>query len=668
MKAYNDEVQITAEEEASWLADLPLGKVKSEEEEIADLLADLNSIGNAPEDSDPHVTVAGPTGPTGPNAGESEMISIELTAEVEDAEMSGVSETGTAAVPVALPVKSDAMSAPVGFAFFDTGTYETPADDNVAPVFICTPLRVDAVFSDQHGKGWGKLVQVQARDGRWHEIPVLNADLQGRPTDVIATLVDHGLELAGDKKSKDRLISLLKAWRPELVLQSVNCSGWVGEGYKSFVLGKTIIGDPGALPLIADSSIGNGLVTCGSLESWKQDVGTKCSGNALMLLAVSLAFSSPLLSPLGMAGGGLHFRGASSSGKTTLLNLAASVWGSHRLVTQWRATSNGLEAIAAARNDMLLPVDEIAEISGRDLHGAIYMLANGTGKARMTKSVALAEQTRWRLALISSGEISVEQKLKEDRLDSMAGHEVRLIDIEADSRTYGAFDALNGAASAADFAGSLQQAMRASHGTVGHEFVRQLIASDIMNTRKAFEANVRHHADEWLSKLPSASDGQTSRVARRLATIGLSGEHATSFGLTGWTANDALNAAREAFLDWYDRRYGGKHEAAANYVKDLKEFLAANENALVKIGSTTGSGDPIGWCDPTRVYLSSTTWEKIFKGQDGSPAAKALMEMHMLQPGDGARWMRKAPRWIPGRPRVYTINIEALDAYQEEVA
>jgi len=137
-----------------------------------------------------------------------------------------------------------------------------------------------------------------------------------------------------------------------------------------------------------------------------------------MILAASLAFSGPLLAPLGQLGGGLHFRGASSSGKTTLLNLAASVWGDRQLITQWRATTNGLEAIAATLNDMLLPLDEIAEILPRELHQAIYMLANGTGKARMTKEVVLADQARWRLALISSGEISVDEKLKEAGLDA----------------------------------------------------------------------------------------------------------------------------------------------------------------------------------------------------------------------------------------------------------
>lgn len=238
-----------------------------------------------------------------------------------------------------------------------------------------------------------------------------------RSTDVVATMVDHGLELAAGKHTKERLLNLLRAWKPDQRLRTVNRMGWVEDSHKAFVAGSTLIGTDDVLPLAPQTGIGAGIVSAGSVNDWKQNVGAKCRGNPLMILAVSLAFSGPLLAPLGLTGGGLHFRGASSSGKTTLLNLAASVWGDRRLITQWRATSNGLEAMAASLNYMLLPLDEIADINARDLHGAIYMLANGVGKARMTKDVTLSDQARWRLALISSGEVSVEEKLKEAKLD-----------------------------------------------------------------------------------------------------------------------------------------------------------------------------------------------------------------------------------------------------------
>lgn len=556
---------------------------------------------------------------------------------------------------------------PDGYAVFQDGVYELPTDENADPVFICTPLRVDAIFSNDQGRGWGRLISVKSTNDQWHDIPITNADLQLRPGEVLGTLVDHGLEMAADKKTRDRLLTLLKTWKPDQHLQTVKRMGWIDDQFGSFVLGGDLVGRADVLPLAPTTGIAIGLASSGHLDDWKAHVGEKCRDNPLMVLAVSLAFSGPLLSPLGLSGGGLHFRGASSSGKTTLLHLAASVWGGRQLITQWRATSNGLEAIAATMNDMLLPLDEIAEISASNLHEAIYMLANGTGKARMTKDVALADQARWRLALISSGEISVEEKLKEARLKTMAGHEVRLIDIEADSRLYGAFDALHGAASASAFAESMQQAARVQHGAVGRAFVQMLIDHGEISESASLDGQISVLVSNWLAKLPSAPDGQISRVAKRFALIGVAGNIATTFGLTGWGDQEALAAAEQAFLDWYDRRYSAKRDALDCCVKSLQKFLTVSLSALPEIGKQHVVGaKSFGWRDASRVYLPSDTWAILFPASEGARAAKALLDMQMLVPGEDGRYMRKAPRTIPGRPRLYTLNTERVQTYRSE--
>lgn len=121
----------------------------------------------------------------------------------------------TSSVNVATPVApvttvAPASSIPDGYASFADGIYEMPADEMAEPVFICSPLRVDALFADQNGRGCGRLVSVRSIRGEWLEIPVSSADLQRNPANVIATLVDHGLELDSDKKSRDRLLKLLK--------------------------------------------------------------------------------------------------------------------------------------------------------------------------------------------------------------------------------------------------------------------------------------------------------------------------------------------------------------------------------------------------------------------------------------------------------------------------
>ena len=82
-------------------------------------------------------------------------------------------------------------------------------------------------------------------------------------------------------------------------------------------------------------------------------------GNSRLVLAVSCAFAALLLHPAGAESGGLHFVGESSTGKTTALKVAASVFGAPDYLQRWRATTNGIESLAALRSDTLLVLDEL---------------------------------------------------------------------------------------------------------------------------------------------------------------------------------------------------------------------------------------------------------------------------------------------------------------------
>lgn len=240
-----------------------------------------------------------------------------------------------------------------------------------------------------------------------------------------------------------------------------------------------------------------------------------------------------------------------------------------------------------------------------------------------------------------------------------------MIDIEADSRAYGVFDDLHGAVSGASFAEAIQQVVCVHHGAVGIEFVKALIANETVAKANALEKLVRGRADSWLAKLPSAPDGPISRVAKRFAVIGTAGAIATKFGLTGWGHGEAENVAEQAFNDWYDRRYGAKREAVESFVKPLQDFFTANLNGLPDLKTPLAKGeDPEGWRDATHAYLPTITWSKLFPGASSTFAAKALLDMQMLMPGEEGRNTRKAPRAIPGRPRLYTLNTERVMAFK----
>ena len=111
-------------------------------------------------------------------------------------------------------------------------------------------------------------------------------------------------------------------------------------------------------------------------EVTPEEIAAKCVGNSRLVLAVSAAFAAPLLPLVNAESGGLHLVGTSSIGKTTTLLVAASVMSNERYIQQWRATSNGLESVAANYNHALLPLDEIAQADPKDIGEAVYLLSN----------------------------------------------------------------------------------------------------------------------------------------------------------------------------------------------------------------------------------------------------------------------------------------------------
>jgi putative DNA primase/helicase len=172
-------------------------------------------------------------------------------------------------------------------------------------------------------------------------------------------------------------------------------TGWHEIGERSVFLlpGETISSRAGE-PVILDDVATGAYGARGTIEEWRDGVAKLASRHVLPALAISAALAGPLLHLAGIECGGVHFFGPSSIGKTTLLQLAASVWGrggAPGYVRTWRATANGLEGAAAGATDTVLILDELGQVDVRELATALYSLANGTGKARAHRDGALRE-------------------------------------------------------------------------------------------------------------------------------------------------------------------------------------------------------------------------------------------------------------------------------------
>ena len=218
-------------------------------------------------------------------------------------------------------------------------------------------------------------------------------------------LARMGLSIAPGKAQRYLLASFVQVWPVESRARCVERLGWHGSVY---VTPAESIGQDDQIVVFQNAhAIDPAFSTSGTLDTWRDTVAGLSAGNSRLVFALSVAFAGPLADVAGEDSGGFHLRGSSSSGKTTALTLAASVWGNPSAYPRlWRATANDLEGLAALHNDGLLILDELSQIDPKEAGEAAYLLANGQGKARASRTGAARQAARWRLLFLSAGEDS----------------------------------------------------------------------------------------------------------------------------------------------------------------------------------------------------------------------------------------------------------------------
>lgn len=427
--------------------------------------------------------------------------------------------------------------------------HEIDDEGNAKDTYIADPVHATAMTEDERGNNHGLLLRFPNARAEWREWAMPMRLLSGSGEELRGELLDQGFRF--HRKRKEDLMGWLMSQRPRERLVAATRTGWHGD---AFVLPHQTLGDQ-SVRFQSETVIHDDYASAGSLAEWQRRVAEPCRGNPVLMLAVSLAFTGPLLwtAKQDHAGGaGLHLMGDSSQGKTTALAAAASVWGGPGYVRTWRATANGLEATAAALNDTALILDEISEANPHDIGGIVYALANGCGKQRARRTGGSRPADQWRLMALSSGERTLAEHMAEGGRQAKAGQESRLLSIPATRETYGAFDTLHDHADGRAFADAIKHAAQQHYGHAGPAFIEALLADD----RDMPEAYAG-----WLDRSEfQANDGQESRAACWFALVALAGELATDYGVVPWDKGEALGAAIWGYRAWRDHRGSGQTE------------------------------------------------------------------------------------------------------------
>jgi putative DNA primase/helicase len=446
--------------------------------------------------------------------------------------------------------------------------YRDVRDEVEERILVCSPLLVTGITRNKDGNDWGKLLVFADPEG--HEKQYHMASSKGQNI-VISDLVHRGLVLSSHNRSRHLLAQYLRSTPSDTMMLSSSMPGWVKN---SFVLPYGSFG-PDEVVFSGDPNTG-----FGTQGNWKNNVGKLCSGNSRLVFAASVAFAAPLMRVLGVEGGGFHLKGDSSKGKTTALQVAASVCGKvatspgeDSYVLNWKSTANSFEEVAQAHNDCLMVIDEIGQADAKTIGDICYMLANGQGKARMGHA-----KRSWRVTFITSGEISLAEQMAKAGEKAMIGQEVRLLEVATDCTEHGLFENIHSSKTAAEFSNRLKAATANHFGTPLQRFLEHLTS----NT-DAVETRCRLYMDSFLKAvLPQNATGVVPRAALRFALVAAAGELATKLRITGWKKGEAFRAAKKCFASWMEHHK--TFDPVVMAVDRVQRFILENKAKFEVVG------------------------------------------------------------------------------------
>jgi uncharacterized protein (DUF927 family) len=560
--------------------------------------------------------------------------------------------------------------------------YDEPRDGSFVPHWLCSPFEVLGEARAPDGLGWSVVVRFRDHDHRERTIPIPRASLASGGAEARSTLADAGLVFDPGRGKADRLSSALMRVKSAGRFTLVAATGWCGE---RFVLPGRTIGPAGGEPVLYTGeapSLNYGVA--GGLNAWQAEVAAKAEGNSALTFAISAALAAPMLRVLGGEGGGFHFRGHSSTGKSTLLIAAGSVWGGshgeHGFGHTWRATANALESLALAHNDTLLCLDEFAQIDPSEAGVAAYALANGQGKARLKSDGTLRRRAEWLLLFLSSGEVSLADHMASSKQGGRpaAGQELRLVDVPAEAGAgMGIWETLHDAAGPAQLSEAVKKAARDHYGHAGPVFLERLTAAqeDAVTTAREIVSGFIATAER------EGDSGQVRRVGRRFALVGAAGELAIAWGVVPWPPGSAVSAALAIYRRWAEAFGRDAPREERDVLRRLRDVIQSERSAFAPVGDDDMSeeakpseGGRDGEARQMKTYgfrhvrgqevrylFHDAGWQYVFRGFDLGDAARIVNSAGYLET-DSEKRLKKSMKIRGEKQRLYCVKTSILEA------
>ena len=223
----------------------------------------------------------------------------------------------------------------------------------------------------------------------------------------------------------------------------------------------------------------NAIQEHGSYETWLACAGKYRSKSLIVRVELAASFASVLVGKLKILPFFVHLWGGdSNTGKTTAMQLAASVWGNPEMggyVQTFNSTDVANEQVAGFLRNIPLCLDE-GQLHLNEKFD-VYKLAAGAGRGRGRKNGGVQDIPTWALCILTTGE----RRLVSE--GDGAGAFNRVIDIECRPKEF-IFETLD------DF-NEVIQTFTNHYGHAGRRFVEGLTEERVQRAKELFMAYQR---------------------------------------------------------------------------------------------------------------------------------------------------------------------------------
>jgi len=384
-----------------------------------------------------------------------------------------------------------------------------------------------------------------------------------------------------------------------------------------------------------DGSNNTPLKLLGTYQSWQSNVANKAVQGKIPSFVLMYSMASMLLNFSDLGTIFIHLWGKSSSGKSLMLQLAGSIYGSGvdprvgngSMIQKWNTTALAIQGTATKFDGSILLLDEIGECDDKEFQSIIYQVNSGVGKARASSTGEVKETSSWTMLGISSGELSGFSKLAQGGIAQKEGEAVRFLDIHIKDQIF------PGEADPAAFVESLKEACGKDGGHVSRVFISQLLAK--AESEEALSKIVMQDIEKSLAILSEGKnfDSLERRVMRHFALVAVAGKYAVEFGILNIETDavyDAVKHVRDIWLEHMRTKFEVSYEGM------VRSYILENQANFIDVDSETSKNNCAGYTAKLRqeskhVYLiEENKFKGIFKELNLSDVCYELAKDNVL--------------------------------------